>query len=85
MVTMILEDADLHDHHQYEEDDKVKVVVLSHTVPHPGAVVVKCGHTVVTHGAVLGPQGLLHQTGPAKLAGPQRILNVSEKIRKSKS
>ena len=80
MVIMICDVAYLHDHHQYEEHDKVKVVVLSHTVSHPGAVVVKCGHTVVTHGAVLGPQGLLHQTGPAKLARPQCILDVSEQI-----
>ena len=53
------------------------MVVLSHTVAHPGAVMVKCGHTLVTHRAVLGPQGFLHQTGPAKLTGLQRILYVS--------
>ena len=35
MVIMILDGADLHGHHQYEEHDKVKVVVLSHTVSHP--------------------------------------------------
>ena len=41
--------ADLHDHHQNEEHDEVEMVVLSHTVAHPGAVVIKSGHTVITH------------------------------------
>ena len=69
--------ADLHARHQDEEHDEVKVVVLRHTVAHPGAVVIKGGHALVTHGAVLGPQGLSHQTSPAKLGGLQLVLDVT--------
>ena len=44
---------DLHHQQQQEEHQEGEVVVCPHAVPHPGAVVVKLGHTSVTDRAVL--------------------------------
>ena len=51
----------------YQEQVEVSVVTLAHTVPYPGAVMVKPFHTVVTDRAVGGPGWAEYLAGKAVL------------------
>ena len=61
------EDEDAVEGERDEEEIEVPVVPLPHTVPYPGAVVVKPLHTVVTDGAVAGTRGPEYLAGEAEL------------------
>ena len=65
----------LDQHHQQQEDNKGTVISLSHTVAHPGTVMVEGADTTVTPRAVLRPQRLGLQAGPAEL-GRQQVLRL---------
>ena len=65
----------LDQHHQQQEDNKGTVISLSHTVAHPGTVMVEGADTTVTPRAVLRPQRLGLQAGPAEL-GRQQVLRI---------
>ena len=61
------EDEDAVEGERDEEEIEVPVVPLTHTVSHPGTVVVKPLHTIVTDRAVTGPGRSEYLAGETKL------------------
>ena len=64
----------LDQHHQQQEDNKGTVISLSHTVAHPGTVMVEPGDAPITHGAMLGPDGSPDEAGAAEDDGVEPVV-----------
>ena len=61
------EDEDAVEGERNEEEVEISVVPLTNTVSHPGTVVVKPLHTIVTDRAVTGPGWSEYLAGETKL------------------